>query len=425
MTDSARQSFAAFRLNLEQQKKRAKDLLKSARSGDPDTLERLRRQDCFTSPESLSLTRSQHCIARELRFPNWAALKQHIVAMEHTAGELQSHDVLDADCPTMHIRCGHDIQQTLKDAGFQGEFNLHINPYLLGPVTADADWLQQRARFITGHLGPDSNLEYEQVLQDCREEEARLARASRDFERVVLWFEHDRYDQFVLLRCLAWFAQHGAPPRLELVSSDDFPGNRRFFGLGQLPPEALRLLWARRTILGGEHLLLGQQGWDEFRAPDPRPLHHRMQSTPPLLPYLAAALHRHLQELPSPHNGLGLTHQLLLQVLDEFDSMSAGRLVSLVTGKYDPLTSGNISMDVILREMEALPEPLLLRTDKHEMHQSGLDTVTITDTGRRLLAGDINWLELPVVERWVGGIRIVPGQPNWHWDEGRQDLIFK
>lgn len=27
----------------------------------------------------------------------------------------------------------------------------------------------------------------------------------------MLWFEHDRYDQFVLLRCLAHFAGHGAP----------------------------------------------------------------------------------------------------------------------------------------------------------------------------------------------------------------------
>jgi hypothetical protein len=424
MTDSTPQPFAAFRLNLEQQKKRAKELLKSARSGDPVTMQRMQRQGFDTAPDALRLARAQHCIARELRFSNWSALKTHIAEMEHTRETLRSQHVIDADCPTMHIRCGHDIRQTLKDAGFQGEFNLHINPYLQGPVTADADWLQRRARFITDNFGPYQNLKYEEVLQDCREEEARLERASRDFERVVLWFEHDRFDQFVLLRCLAWFAQHGAPPRLELVSTNDFPGSRHFLGLGQLPPEALRILWTKRSTLGTEHVLLGQQAWEAFRAPDPRGLGKLMQSTLPLLPYLPAALHRHLQELPSLHNGLGLTHQLLLQTIGEFDSIRISSLVGLVIGKHDPLTSGDISMDTILRELAAVPEPLVLREDIHEVKQWTMDTVTITKAGRRLLAGEVNWLELPVAERWVGGVRIAPGQRNWHWDERRHDLIL-
>jgi len=425
MTDSTRHSFAAFRLNPEQQKKRARELLKSARSGDPVAIQRLQRQGCDTTLDSLQLARAQHCIARELRFSNWSKLKTHIAEMKHTREALQSQRVIDADCPTMHIRCGHDIQQTLKDAGFQGEFNPHINPYMEGPVTAKADWLQQRARFITDNFGPYSNLKYEEVLQDSREEEARLRRAGRDFERVVMWFEHDRFDQFVLLRCLAWFAQYGAPPRLELVSTNDFPGSKRFLGLGQLPPEALRILWTKRSTLGKEHLLLGQKTWEAFRAPEPRALGKLIRSTLPLLPYLPAALHRHLHELPSLHNGLGLTHQLLLQTIAEFKSIRIGRLVGLVIGKHDPLTSGDISMDRILRELAAVPEPLVLREDIHEVKQWTLDTVTITEAGRRLLAGELNWLELPVPERWVGGVRIAPGQRNWHWDEYRHDLILR
>jgi hypothetical protein len=87
----------------------------------------------------------------------------------------------------------------------------------------------------------------------CRTEHAlliafRLERASRDYERVVLWLEHDRYDQFVLLRCLSWFSEHGAPPKLEIVGPDDFPRGRRFLGLGQLPPEALPLKQASAQL---------------------------------------------------------------------------------------------------------------------------------------------------------------------------------
>ncbi len=69
--------YAAFRLNLEQQKKRAKDLLKAARSGDSAALKRLG----FTAvAPTAQLAQAQQCIARELRFTNWAALKLHVDA---------------------------------------------------------------------------------------------------------------------------------------------------------------------------------------------------------------------------------------------------------------------------------------------------------------------------------------------------------
>jgi hypothetical protein len=42
MTDLNSQPYAAFRRNLEQQHKRAKDLLKAAKAGEPDALRRLR-----------------------------------------------------------------------------------------------------------------------------------------------------------------------------------------------------------------------------------------------------------------------------------------------------------------------------------------------------------------------------------------------
>ncbi len=72
MSAASPQPYAAFRLNLEQQKKRAKDLLKAARSGEPAALRRL---GVIGTPDRLQLALAQHCIARELRFANWAALK--------------------------------------------------------------------------------------------------------------------------------------------------------------------------------------------------------------------------------------------------------------------------------------------------------------------------------------------------------------
>jgi hypothetical protein len=415
MTDRSADAYAAFRLNLEQQHKRAKDLLKAAKAGDADALRRLRGAG-FTEPGAPKLAQAQHCIARELRFASWAALKRHIGAMERF--RFAPAEVLDGDCRTMHIRCGHDFLRELREAGLHGDFNAHLNPYLQGPVTDTPDWLERRARFITDSIGPYRPLDYATVLEGAHDEERRLAAASRDYERVVLWLEHDRYDQFVLLRCLAWFAEHGAPPRLELVGPSDFPGATRFVGLGQLPPEALRLLWERREPVRAEQLEFGRRVWQELRAPDPRALASLARDGTPLLPALAGALHRHLQELPSVRDGLGLTHRLLLEALADKLAQRAGRLVGLVMHARDPLPGlGDLGYDLALRELAAIPEPLVQRSGGHARDAWHRDEVSITASGVQVLEGKRDWLDLPLPERWVGGVRIAPNQRNWRWDE--------
>jgi hypothetical protein len=407
------QPYAHFRLNLEQQHKRAKDLLKAAKAGDPDALRRLHSAG-FSEPGARKLAEAQHCIARELRFSNWPALKRHVAAMERAQGALGTA-ALDADRRTLHIRCGNDIERTLAEAGLHGDFALHINPYLQGPVTDTPDWLERRAQFIAESLGPYQSLDYATVLERAHDEERRLAAASREYARVVLWLEHDRYDQFVLLRCLAAFAEHGAPRELELVGPNDFPGTTRFLGLGQLPPEALRLLWERRAPLGAQQLQFGRHVWNAFRAADPRPLAALAHAGTPLLPDLAGALVRHLQELPWVTDGLGLTHRLLLQASAEKAQQRVGRLVGLVMHERDPLPGlGDLGYDLALRELAAGAEPLVVRTGAHAPSDWHLDEVALTASGRAVLEGRRD-AQLP--ERWVGGVRVGPGEPIWRWNE--------
>ncbi len=118
--------YAAFRLNFEQQQKRAKELLKTVRGGDAAALSRFTR-----SPPRL--VEAQFLIARELRFENWAALKRQTAAMARER-QVMTGSVLDADLRTLHIRCGSDLRMPLQEAGFRGDFYEHSYPYLIGPV---------------------------------------------------------------------------------------------------------------------------------------------------------------------------------------------------------------------------------------------------------------------------------------------------
>src|ERR671911_351533 len=103
----------------------------------------------------------------------------------------------------------------------------------------------------------------------------RLAASARSYARVVIWTEHDSHDQLSLIRCLAYYARTRPPRVLELISVSHFPGSRRFIGLGQLPPEAMRLLWNRREVIDAERLSVGAAAWAaltsaDSRAPPPR-----------------------------------------------------------------------------------------------------------------------------------------------------------
>ena len=79
--------YAAFRLNLEQQRKRAKDLLRAVRAGDAAARRRLADAVALPVPDAaaLKLADAQFAIARELAFRTWRDLRTHVVSTPEIA----------------------------------------------------------------------------------------------------------------------------------------------------------------------------------------------------------------------------------------------------------------------------------------------------------------------------------------------------
>lgn len=415
MTDRGYRAGEPFRLNLEQQKKRAKELLKDLKQQDAAALERFQKH--HPNADAPVLADAQLVIARELGLPSWPRLKAHIEAMQH---QREVATPLDAEMPTLHVRCGSDIGPTLKEAGFKGDFLEYSDALGQGPVDETQDFLETRAQFLTDAYGPFMGVTFESTLRKLRRADERLANASRDYARIVLWMEHDAHDQLVLCRCLAQFAMTGAPNRTELVIANRFPGAARFIGLGQLPPEALRLLWAKRQSLRQFHFALGHRTWQALKAGAPQGLAAIALNGTPALPDLAPAMIRHLQELPSTRNGLGLTEQLTLEILTEGDR-SFGETFRLLMREREPLPwLGDVMYRHILQRMASAADPIITiipKTPSSAWHDCHL---AITPTGRRVVAGDLDWLACGAPERWLGGISIKPGAPCWRWDDVRQ-----
>jgi hypothetical protein len=430
MTEPHMRTRAAFRLNLEQQKKRAKDFLKAVRAGEPTALSRLTASHTGSSgsPVQLAdaqfkLANAQRVIAHELGFASWAELKTHIAAMDQARLAIAEHHTApDLDRTTLHVRCGSDIRAALVAAGFRGDFLEHSYPYAHGPITTTPGHFEREAQFIADFAGAHMDVSFDAALARRHQEERELAESVEKYERIALWMEHDCFDQFVLVRCLARYAQAADVPSLELIQIDRFPGSMRFIGLGQLPEEALRLLWERRQPVTRATLDLASSVWHALSRDTPRRWAALMRTGCADLPYLAAALQRLLQELPAVQSGLSFTERMILEALaPATDPLTVNQLFAWLTYERDPLPfATDFFLHTTLERMRNVSRALLIRDPAESLWR---DRLTISDHGRRALAGELDVLSLDPQPRWVGNVHIGASQSTWRWDERSQDVV--
>ena len=177
---------------------------------------------------------------------------------------------------------------------------LHHGP--VPPHLSLAELSEVRARFIAGcGWAP-----FPQVHAEFQHRDSTLAR-HEEFDEVLLWFEHDLYDQLQLIQILNQF--HAAPPAsLSLIQSATY--------LGHLAPSQLADLFPTRVSVTAAQLSLAAAAWNAFRQPDPRALHEFL--TPQAaLPFLAAALLRYCEEYPWTTDQLTRTQRTIARLRAE------------------------------------------------------------------------------------------------------------
>lgn len=313
----------------------------------------------------------------------------------------------------LHIRCGTDIVADLRTGGVPGEILVWQDPLCLGPTPAlpPAAWYETRA----GFLSQVYDLEPAEVRAQLEAADAGLAR-SLDEDEVVLWFEHDMFDQSILARLLAWYeAAPVLPRRLSIVTANSHPDVPRFIGLGNLNAVQLMGLFARRSTLGAGALALGREVWSGWTAADPRALAALSRRDMAELPWLPAAIRRHLEELPWTTDGLGLTERL---ILDAIGDGASGRTVFLrvMSAEAAPWMGDTMCYHAI-RELAAGEVPLISMAGGGTGTLDGIADLVIrrTAAGEAALVGG-NRLPARAVDRWVGGVKLSPAAPQWQWD---------
>jgi hypothetical protein len=282
----------------------------------------------------------------------------------------------------LHVTNGDSAAALLSQAFF-GEVLPWRDVLHEGPVREGLSLEQlsrERARFIAdagwGRL--------EEVAPEFQARDAKLG-DSRLHEEVVLWFEHDLYDQLQLIQILDWFALH-PHPRLTLVCEAEY--------VGTMSPARMRELFPVRKPVTDEQLGEAGEAWAAFTAPDPSGMNDLEIKA---LPFLGAALRRQLQEYPWTTDDLSLLERRVLELLER------GPLpwTRIFTGiDEDPIFLGD----------------LVLRWHLARMAEEGLVEARGTQWALK------SRRRLRRIPRWLGGVR-VDDQCPWRWDPGRRRLV--
>jgi redox-sensitive transcriptional activator SoxR len=321
----------------------------------------------------------------------------------------------------LHVTNGESAASTLRRTGLGGAVLSWQDVLHAGPVPAvpRPELLRRRAAFLS-ESGWGSR---RAILASLGGRDELLRRAFGERVPVVLWFEHDLYDQLQLVDVLALAHEAGATPSAIVV--DAFPGKPSFRGLGELTAEELETLWPERRAVTDEALQTAAGVWDAFRAPEPMALAEWAAHGTPSLPLLAPALERLLAELPAAEDGLSATERTaLLAIADGAPTPGAAFLAAQ---ELEPAPFlGDAWFFLAVAELGRGPNRLLETTEGAELpmppprgdgRRFAGAPLRLTSPGERVLAGDADRVELLAIDRWVGGTQVTAGAV-WRWDAG-------
>jgi hypothetical protein len=258
---------------------------------------------------------------------------------------------------------------------------------------------------------------------DMFAERDRVLAANRD-GAYVLWFEADLYDQLQIIQILARLAELGVPAqRITLICIGEHAGIARFGGLGELTAEQLRELPGTNACarLTPAALQLATRAWAAFRSPTPDGLRAIAGTRSGELRFLGEAFDRLSREYPATRDGLSLTERRVLAAVADGATAAEAAFVRAAARETRPFL-GDSWCFAMMDRMARAPVPLLRAEPADRPVEIGT-SLSLTDSGARVLAGAADHATLNGVDRWIGGVHLHGRRPPWRWDDGTETIV--
>jgi len=299
---------------------------------------------------------------------------------------------------TLHVTNGESAANTLRRTRLGGSVLAWDDALHEGPVPAlpPPELRRVRARFLA-----DAGWG---AVPAIRAELERRDELLLEAETIVLWFEHDLYDQLQLIQVLSLV------DRADLIDAGTF--------LGPLQADELETLWPRRSRVSDEQLALARAAWNALCAPDPTGLEQIVVHGTPELPFLGPALHRLAEELPHARDGLSRSERQLLEALTG-GPRRPHELFLASQGCEQAAFDGDTWVWRRLAALAPLVQPVGGgRVPTPPPHGDGrvfaATAFELTGVGRAVLGGRADRVEFGL-DRWLGGTHLTP-ENDWRWD---------
>lgn len=317
------------------------------------------------------------------------------------------------------ITNGDSAAQRMREARIPGEILpwrdiLHEGPVPPGLTLEDLSSV--RAQFLAqrGWI-PEDDLRFAFSQRDA------LIRDHARFDTVILWFEHDLYDQLQLLQVLDFFAAEARRAGLFLIQSGRY--------LGRETPRALKKHLHLMEPATDAHLSLAKRAWDAFRGPSPAGWASLLDDDMKALPFLRPALLRLLDELPHDQSGLSRTEWMILRLIDA-EVRKPRELFQGFTDSEEAVFMGDWSFFHALDQLAAGSAPLIAGFNGLHFSPALPEPareayfaceLVLTHLGRSVLGG-ADALRHRQISRAIGGFHLHSAAP-WRWDRGARRLL--
>ncbi|MDR7237954.1 DUF1835 domain-containing protein [Neobacillus drentensis] len=307
-----------------------------------------------------------------------------------------------------------------KIGNLPGEILVWREMYDFGPLSADITeekWIQRRARFFEKKLAIPAAL----FIRNCEHQNRYLDEIPRDKE-IVLWFEHDRYDQTMLMYLLNVLSKMEFN-NLSMVTINEYEGIEPFYGLGQLSSQKLEeLYYLKRQPISDEQIDEAISGWSAYTSENPTEIEKWMASSQEKLPFLKKALQSHLSYFPSIHTGLNEVETLVVNYLDKNTCSFEDLFQSLTYHRTNDGIS-DLYFAAMLNEMMNGAYPLL-ESDyplPNYLNPTPISKLKLTSYGLVILGKQKGLFERMERDWWVGGVYLK--EDNWVSD-GHKLFIY-
>jgi hypothetical protein len=296
----------------------------------------------------------------------------------------------------LNIVNGDRAVEIMKKAHINGDF-LPWNDFLHeGPVPKSASLhklSEIRVNFIH-----QKGIGFLKEVEENFYQRDKLLESYHRYKKIILWFEHDLYDQLQLLQVLSWFQSNKIENiKLTIISTHNY--------IGECSKDEIVKLLCYEQNIERQHLTLAKKAWSAFQEPNPIAWFQLLNSNTDSLPFLKDSIQRMIEEFPNTRNGLSRSeHQALLTISKEIHNPQ--EIFNRCQNHEKQKFMGDI---IFWKILDDFIENKIISSKKNGQ------ILNITKLGNHLLNGDINYLHIKPIHRWIGGTKLT-NDNVWCWN---------